>query len=66
VGEAELIRNSMVMWKTQDKVQQHLAGGKVTEASLVDLHYLRVVIKKKLRMRPQAPLLLPCICSGAS
>uniref|UniRef100_A0ACD5Z0Y5 Uncharacterized protein n=1 Tax=Avena sativa TaxID=4498 RepID=A0ACD5Z0Y5_AVESA len=59
---AELIRNPRVMRKAQDEVRQHFAGqGKVTEAGLADLHYPRAVIKETLRMRPPAPLLLPCV-----
>jgi cytochrome P450 len=62
---AELIRNPRVMRKAQDEVRRHFAGeGKVTEAGLAGLDYLRVVIKETLRMRPPAPLLLPRVCGG--
>ncbi|XP_047076512.1 premnaspirodiene oxygenase-like [Lolium rigidum] len=62
---AELIRNPRVMRKAQDEVRQHFAGqGKVTEAGLAHLHYLRVVVKETLRMRPPAPLLLPRVCGS--
>ena len=62
---AELIRNQRVMRKVRDEVRQQFAGqGTVTEAGLGDLHYLRVVIKETLRMRPPAPLLLPRVCGS--
>ncbi|CAM0946423.1 unnamed protein product [Alopecurus aequalis] len=62
---AELIRNPRVMRKARDEVRQRFAGqGVLTEAGLADLHYLRVVIKETLRMRPPAPLLLPRVCGS--
>ncbi|KAF4346763.1 hypothetical protein G4B88_003636 [Cannabis sativa] len=57
---AEMIRNRRVMKKAQEEVRQVFnKKGKVDEAGISDLKYLKSVVKETLRLHPSAPLLLP-------
>jgi cytochrome P450 len=57
---AELFRNETVMRKLQDEVRT-VVGNKthVTEEDLVNMNYLKAVIKETLRLHVPIPLLVP-------
>ncbi|XP_050377798.1 cytochrome P450 736A117-like [Argentina anserina] len=56
----ELIRHPSIMSKLQDEVRG-IVGNKsqISENDLVDMHYLKAVIKETLRFHPPIPLLVP-------
>lgn len=59
----ELIRNPTLLEKAQAEVRQAFdRTGRVEEAGLSELKYIKSVIKETLRCHPSAPLLLPREC----
>ncbi|XP_050219138.1 desmethyl-deoxy-podophyllotoxin synthase-like [Mercurialis annua] len=61
---SELLKNPKAMEKTQEEVRRVFGReGKVDEARIHELNYLKLVIKETLRLHPPSPLLLPRECS---
>lgn len=56
---AELCKNPRLMKKAQAEIRNRIANkGRVTEADIDQLQYLKMVIKETLRLHPPAPLLI--------
>ncbi|CAI0437465.1 unnamed protein product [Linum tenue] len=57
---SELVKNPRVMQKAQSEVRRAFGpNGKVDEARLSELVYLKMVIRETMRLHPPAPMLLP-------
>ncbi|KAK9021669.1 hypothetical protein V6N11_011648 [Hibiscus sabdariffa] len=57
---AELVRNPALMKKAQAEVRGIVGKeGRVPEADLDKLQYLKMIIKETLRLHPPAPMLIP-------
>ncbi|CAN6328848.1 unnamed protein product [Urochloa humidicola] len=56
----ELVRHPRILRKAQEEVRRVVGGkGRVEEADLGELHYMRAVIKETFRLHPAVPLLVP-------
>ncbi|GMQ10229.1 hypothetical protein CsSME_00053314 [Camellia sinensis var. sinensis] len=60
IGVFNLLKHPQIMKKLQNEVRE-VAKGKlnITEDDLVNMHYLKAVIKESLRIHPPIPLLFP-------
>ena len=56
----ELVRHPRILKKAQDEVRRVVGGkGRVEEADLSELPYMRAIIKETFRLHPAVPLLVP-------
>ncbi|KAM0890043.1 hypothetical protein ACQ4PT_027332 [Festuca glaucescens] len=56
----ELVRHPRILKKAQDEVRRVVGDkGRVEEADLSELHYMRAIIKETFRLHPAVPLLVP-------
>ena len=57
---AELLRNSRVLKKAQDEVRRVVGTkGKVEMQDIIQMSYLKCIVKETLRLHPPGPLLAP-------
>lgn len=56
----ELVRHPRILHKAQDEVRRVVGPrGRVEEAHLAELHYMRAILKETFRLHPAVPLLVP-------
>ncbi|GLJ45530.1 hypothetical protein SUGI_0958510 [Cryptomeria japonica] len=56
----EMLRNPQVMARAQQEIELEVGRDRIVrESDLVNLDYLRCVVKETLRLHPPAPLLIP-------
>ena len=59
-GMTELITHPKAMERVQKEIRSIVGGRKiVTEGDILEMHYLKAVVKEVLRLHPPAPLALP-------
>ncbi|URE21762.1 cytochrome P450 [Musa troglodytarum] len=59
---SELMRNPKIMEKAQKEVMKELKGkNRIQETDVVELNYLKSIVKETLRLHPPAPL-IPRMC----
>lgn len=61
---AELTRHPRVINKSQSEGRGIVASKTDTEDDLVEMHYLKAVIKETLQLHPSVPLLIPRLSTG--
>ncbi|XP_031250453.1 premnaspirodiene oxygenase-like [Pistacia vera] len=60
---SELIKNPRVMERAQAEVREVFNGTeKVDETGIIEMKFLKLVIKESMRLHPAVPLLIPRVC----
>lgn len=60
----ELLRHPTMLEKLQNEVREIVEGNRgITDSHIIEMHYLKVVIKETLRLHPPLPLLIPRVAS---
>lgn len=60
---SELVKNPEAMKKAQTELRQKFsANGRIEEADIEELDYMKLVVKETFRLHPSVPLLVPREC----